>query len=458
VIASSRRPVRRPRISIPISVIRPSACAFCASSSPTSPSSRALQVHNQYLVTQDGQGLLIVDQHALHERIMFEELRRRILDERASLESQRLLMPEVIDADDGRQSALEDLQPLLARLGIEASPIGPSRVAVHAFPSLLFARNVKAGPFMQELLDKAEAGAFDELELGDGSIKLQDFLQTLRARRFDLALDFHGILKSGLLARLSGAPVRVGYGRGVAREGAFLFVNRRVRLGSPRISRFERNAALVRRLSPDAPIPERLVLSPSPMAQARLAARLRVSGRERDEGFVLIHPGSSRGALHKRYPVEAWGETARRLSSDGLAVWLVSGSNRNERSLVERIVQSSEGTARPAPETRSFDDLLALIARASVFVSSDSGPLHAASMVGVPVVQLLGPTDPTQNQPWPGSPHRRLSIPLPCSPCRHGCADPACMRLWPPAKVCAAIRSMHAYSVRGATGSAEAPP
>lgn len=320
---------------------------------------------------------------------------------------------------------------------------------------------VAASGLVDESLVFPRSDLMESLRAGDGlslARQLQGFLQTLRARRFDLVLDFHGILKTGLLARLSGAPIRVGYARGVAREGAFLFVNRRVRLRDPRVSRFERNAALVRRLSPEASIPETLVLSPSPLAQARLAARLRVSGREQNEGFVLIHPGSSRGAVHKRYPFEAWSETTRRLSSEGLEVWLVAGANRNERSLVERIVRSSGGAAQPAPETRSFDDLLALIARASVFVSGDTGPLHAASMVGVPVVQLLGPTDPVQNQPWPGSPHRRLSIPLPCSPCRHGCADPACMRVWTPARVCAAIRSMHALSARRAICSAEAPP
>jgi len=321
---------------------------------------------------------------------------------------------------------------------------------------------VAASGLVDESLIFPRRDLMESLRAGDGlslARQLQAFLQTLRARRFDLALDFHGILKSGLLARLSGAPIRIGYARGVARKGAFLFVNRRVRLRDPRVSRFERNAALVRRLAADAPIPDQLVLSPSPLAQARLAARLRVSGRERNEGFVLIHPGSSRGALHKRYPVEAWSETARQLSNEGLEVWLVSGANRNERSLVERIVQGSQGAARPAPETRSFDDLLALIARASVFVSGDTGPLHAASMVGVPVVQLLGPTDPVQNQPWPGSPHRRLSIPLPCSPCRRGCADPACMRVWTPAKVSAAIRSMHGLAGgRRSSSSAEAPP
>ena len=136
---------------------------------PLATSQQILQVHNSYVVTQDEQGLIIIDQHALHERVMFEELRKRILEDKSSLESQRLLMPEVVSADDARQARLDDLQPLLTRLGIEADPIGPGQVAVHAFPSLLFSRNVRVGPFMDELLDKAEAGAFDKLELGGGT-------------------------------------------------------------------------------------------------------------------------------------------------------------------------------------------------------------------------------------------------------------------------------------------------
>ena len=136
---------------------------------PSPHSLSILQVHDSYVVTQDEQGLVIIDQHALHERIMFEELRQRILEDKASLESQRLLMPEVVSADEARQAKLDELRPLLDRLGIEADPIGPGQVAVHAFPSLLFSRNVRVGPFMDELLDKAEAGAFDKLELGGGT-------------------------------------------------------------------------------------------------------------------------------------------------------------------------------------------------------------------------------------------------------------------------------------------------
>jgi ADP-heptose:LPS heptosyltransferase len=324
----------------------------------------------------------------------------------------------------------------------------------------LAAGAVEAAGIVDETLVFPRRDLVESLRAGDGlSLARQafGFLRTLRARRFDLVLDFHGILKSGLLAWLSGAPMRFGFARGVAREGAFLFANRHARLAEPHVSRFERNAALVRALAPGAEIPDRVALKPSPLALARLEARLRVTGRERVEGFVVIHPGSSRAALHKRYPISAWSVVARRLAGEGLEIWIAAGPSRAERSLVERLVAESQGAARPAPETRSFDDLLALLSRAAIFASADSGPLHAASLAGVPVVQLLGPTDPVHNRPWSRTPHRRVHRPLPCSPCRHGCDDPACMRALPPERVAEAILSL-AQASRSDRGSVVGAP
>ncbi len=120
-----------------------------------------LQVHQSYVVTQDDEGLLIVDQHALHERVMFEELRRRVLGEGQTLESQRMLMPAQVQANSSRQALLEQLEPLLQRIGIEASPMGPETVAIQAFPSFLFDRNVEPVEFLNELLDKAENGEIE---------------------------------------------------------------------------------------------------------------------------------------------------------------------------------------------------------------------------------------------------------------------------------------------------------
>ena len=115
-----------------------------------------LQVHKSYLVTQDEHGLLIIDQHALHERVLFEQLRERMLS--GSMESQRLLMPVVVKASPGRQQILDQFKPVLEQLGVEVEQIGPESAAVHSFPTLLFSKGVDPGQFVDELLDRVEAG------------------------------------------------------------------------------------------------------------------------------------------------------------------------------------------------------------------------------------------------------------------------------------------------------------
>src|SRR5262249_7755959 len=116
------------------------------------------QVHNSYVVTEDEQGLIIVDQHALHERVMFEELLARLGE--GSLESQRMLVPPTVQTGSAQIDRLSDLRPLLTRLGIELEPIGPAAAAVQAFPSFLFDRGIDPAPFVQELLEKTEADGF----------------------------------------------------------------------------------------------------------------------------------------------------------------------------------------------------------------------------------------------------------------------------------------------------------
>ena len=115
-----------------------------------------LQVHGTFLVTQDETGLIVIDQHALHERVMFEKLKNRV--EAGTLESQHLATPSFVEVDPLAVAAIESLAPLLERLGIDARPAGPRSVAVHAFPSLLFARKVDPVEFIEDLLERAAAG------------------------------------------------------------------------------------------------------------------------------------------------------------------------------------------------------------------------------------------------------------------------------------------------------------
>jgi DNA mismatch repair protein MutL len=117
----------------------------------------AMQLHNSYLVTESEDGLIIIDQHALHERIMYEELLARM--QRGPLESQHLLIPEVVKASPRQVAILEQIQPLLKKLGIEVAAFGPESVAISAFPSFL--EKLEPGVFVTELLERGEQELLD---------------------------------------------------------------------------------------------------------------------------------------------------------------------------------------------------------------------------------------------------------------------------------------------------------
>ena len=120
-------------------------------------SSPALQLHNSYLIAQSDDGLVIIDQHALHERIIFEDLLARVT--RGPLESQRLLIPLPLEVSQPQAAMLEHLRPLLARLGIEVTPFGPTSVAVQSFPSFL--EKLDPAGFVGELLERGEQELLD---------------------------------------------------------------------------------------------------------------------------------------------------------------------------------------------------------------------------------------------------------------------------------------------------------
>lgn len=141
--------------------------------SPTSP---ALQIHNSFLVTQDSHGVVIIDQHALHERVMFEKLLARV--GAGELESQRMLVPATLKVSPKQLDALEALQPLLKRIGTEVQPLGPEDVAIQSFASFLFERGVEPGPFIAELLDRAVAEGFPD----DQEQALRDVLDMMSCK------------------------------------------------------------------------------------------------------------------------------------------------------------------------------------------------------------------------------------------------------------------------------------
>lgn len=118
----------------------------------------AIQVHNSYIVAETPDGMVVVDQHALHERVLYEQFRRRVSS--GQLESQRMLLPETVNVPPDQVALVAERADLLAKLGIEAVEFGPNTIAVQAFPSMVIGR-VRIPEFMTEMLSKLGTAASD---------------------------------------------------------------------------------------------------------------------------------------------------------------------------------------------------------------------------------------------------------------------------------------------------------
>jgi len=95
----------------------------------------AIQIQDSYLVLETPEGMLLIDQHALHERILFEQLRQRVRD--GKLEVQRLLIPEPIDLPAEQAALVLEAAEALRELGLEVSDFGGNTILLSSYPTLL---------------------------------------------------------------------------------------------------------------------------------------------------------------------------------------------------------------------------------------------------------------------------------------------------------------------------------
>jgi ADP-heptose:LPS heptosyltransferase len=320
---------------------------------------------------------------------------------------------------------------------------------VHTLPALaaIHARGWEAGwvvePPARPLLDGhpwldqvVEAPAARGFRIGEARAAFT----ALRARRYDIALDFQGLWKSAAWARLSGARHVLGYGRRGRREPASaILLTESGPLPSGVTHVIDKNLALLAPLDIQAVGQREFPFPFAPGAVLRVDAGLAGLG---PGDFAVLNPGG--GWASKLWPAEAYGEAARGLRDRGLRVLVTWGPG--EEPLADRVVEASRGAAaRCFPTT--LPELVELLRRARLVVAADTGPLHIACAVGRPVVALFGPTDPARNGPFAPDDVVVRRVP-PCAPCyRRRCAvHDGVMRAIPPAEVLAAIDRRFARS------------
>jgi len=268
---------------------------------------------------------------------------------------------------------------------------------VHTLPAVAAIRLVHPFAQIDWLVDSVHREFLDLVPVISSTIPLRkatgggwlQALRELRARQYDVAIDFQGLIKSAALARLSGAATVIGFGRAAAREAlASAFYTRRIPAGDAGHV-IDKNLQLAATLG--API-HRREFPILPIPSAALDA-IRADGVGR---FVLLNCGAA--WPNKRWPAERFGHLAswlrERHGLRSVALW-----GPGEEGLAAEVVRCSDGAAVAAPPT-TLADLVAFAGAAELMVSGDTGPTHVASALGTPVVALFGPTSPERNGPW----------------------------------------------------------
>jgi heptosyltransferase I len=311
---------------------------------------------------------------------------------------------------------------------VKLSSIGD---VVHALPAAALIRRALPGARIAWVVERRASAILKDSPVIDGLIEIDTrawrnqmlggaTLDEVRARLahlrgrqgtngedgagIDIAIDFQGLLKSGLVAKASGARLRIGFATGELREKASRFFL----TDQVETARFkhviDKNLALARRAITNATTPTNADLnSPggryefpiavNPDDERYVAQAIDECGSGR---FAIINPGG--GWPTKLWPAQSFGRLADSLQIEhGLASFITYGPG--EEALARTVAANSRsGAAQPLAST--LKQFVALARRAALFVGGDTGPLHIAAASGAPIVGIYGPTSPERNGPF----------------------------------------------------------
>jgi heptosyltransferase-1 len=238
------------------------------------------------------------------------------------------------------------------------------------------------------------------------------FVRDLRDTRYDLVIDFQGLLKSAMWVLLARGARKIGFGRGMEHaEHSYLVLNERIPAVDMNQHAIERSLLLLKGIGvPPAKL--RYEVPVSAQQEAEAAALLLACGVREEDRVVAMNPMA-------RWPTKLWdaqsfAALADRLEGEGICVVFTGGAQ--DGSALDEIGRFMTRRQRRADGKTNLNQLAALYRRAQVVVTTDSGPMHLAAAVGTFVVALFGPTAPWRTGPY-GSNHVVLRADVSCSPC-----------------------------------------
>jgi len=289
-----------------------------------------------------------------------------------------------------------------------------------------------------------------------------DLLKQIRSAKYELIIDMHGQVRSAFFALISGAWVRIGFDRPVkrgltvsaehdlknipshgwrgAREGSWIAYTHRIPIPTLDVHAIDRYLWVAPLLGLDDNPPD-LTIHLSPQATNKVNRLLAEHGVPASKPLVVLVPGTIWETKH--WTIEGFAGVARQFLQDGFAVAL-AGTTRDQQRC-RQIAAAAPGTCDLSGKTTPAD-LAALIRRAEVAVTNDSGSMHVAASLGKPMVSVFGPTNPVHIGPYE-RPESVVRVDLPCSPCNYRrlsqCPfDHACMKQVTSAMVVERVRKI----------------
>lgn len=236
---------------------------------------------------------------------------------------------------------------------------------------------IKGNPYLNEVI------VYDKKVRQRGIFKTLQFARWLRDKRFDLVFILHSTNRVNLVTFLAGIPKRVGYKRG---KMDFLLTDTldyKKRLGDKHEAEYSLD--VLRHIGIDAEISP-LVMPIDKKSENKIEELLRGNGLKQGEKILVLHPGAS--DVSKMWPQENFAKTADALV-EKFELRAVLISDLEHVDLGEKVRKLMKDKPVFLCGKTSLGDLAALFKRTSLFISNDSGPVHIACAVGVPVISIF---------------------------------------------------------------------
>ncbi len=256
----------------------------------------------------------------------------------------------------------------------------------------------------------------------DSFHELRIFLKAIKEENYDIVVDLQGLLRSGIITVSTGAPLRIGFKE--AREGSRFFYTHKVKGGKDihAVDRYLKIATFLGCDITDVCFPLPLSFSSSLLTQHSFPG-----------DYAVIAPGARWKT--KRWPPEKFGELSSILPLNTVII-----GSKGDMDIASEIVALSKGKAVSLAGKTNLKELIEVIRGARFFVSNDSGPMHIAAALNIPVFAIFGPTDPLKTGPY-GRGHTVIREDVSCAPCfRRSCNDLKCMKILSVEKVYGIIK------------------